>query len=215
MVKQRSDLSNKKKRAERPKKVSKKENKGVYKSIEWESFEELAFLYWAFELKNQGYIKSIRRSPSFLLSDSMVHDFVVQMKTKSKPASELVMHGHSYTPEFIIEWERKAFDKIVCHINKQERYDTPFIAQTVSADMTKLSSFVEIKPLFDQNNMERLFRINQKWMWQKHGIYVNLIKPQELFKKTFTPSEYLRTPTGKPRKLNWKPKNLFQFLKGE
>jgi hypothetical protein len=68
--------------------------------------------------------------------------------------------------------------------------------------------------MFDQNNMERLFKVNQKWMWQKHGIFVNLIKPQELFQKTFTPAEYLRTPTGKPRKLNFKPRNLFDFLKG-
>jgi len=68
--------------------------------------------------------------------------------------------------------------------------------------------------MWDQNNMERLFKVNQKWMWQKHGVYVNLVKPQDLFQRTFTPKEYLRTPSGKPRKLNWKPKSLFDFLKG-
>lgn len=212
-AKVRQDTSTKKRNAAKPRKVKKKDNKGIYKGIEWESFEELAFLYWAFELKNQGYIKAIRRAESYLLCDSMVHDYVVNLKTKSKPASELIMHGHSYTPEFIVEWEDKGKSKIFDGLHSDNKYSTCFRAHA-SHVRSGFYSYIEIKPMFDQNNMERLFRVNQKWMWQKHGIYVNLIKPQELFQKTFTPNEYLRTPTGKPRKLNWKPRSLFDFLRG-
>jgi hypothetical protein len=214
MVKARSDMSSKKKRAAKPKQICKKGREGSYKGIEWESFEELSFLYWAFELKNHGYIKSIRRSPSFLLSDSMVHDYVVNLKTKSKPASELVMHGHSYTPEFVIEWDKKAFAGIIDLTYQYGKYENRVLLAQTFPSQEGVWSYVEIKPMFDQNSMERLFKVNQKWMWQKHGIYVNLIKVGELFPKTFTPEEYLRTPTGKPRKLNWKPKSLFDFLKG-
>ena len=212
MVRTRKDMSAKKRDAAKPKNLKKKDRVGIYKGIEWESFEELAFLYWAFELKNQGYIKSLRRSESFLLCDSMVHDFVVNLKTKSKPASEIVMHGHSYTPEFIIEWDPKARKKIFDTLITSERYNCPILG--THKEWEGFTSYVEIKPMFDQNNMERLFKVNQKWMWQKHGIFVNLVKPQDLFQKTFTPAEYLRTPTGKPRKLNWKPRSLFDFLKG-
>lgn len=212
MVRIRKDLSSKKRSAERPKTLKKKNRTGIYKGIEWESFEELSFLYWAFELKNQGYIKSLRRAESFLLCDSMIHDFVVNLKTKSKPASEIVMHGHSYTPEFIIEWEPKGRYKLFDSLSNSAKYTAPLLAH-IAGDGTYWSS-VEIKPMFDQNNMERLFKVNQKWMWQKHRVFVNLIRPQELFQKTFTPKEYLVTPTGKARKLNWKPKNLFDFLKG-
>lgn len=215
MVKQRSDTSSKKRNAARPKTLSKKARVGVYKGIEWESYEELSFLYWAFELKNQGYIKSIRRSPSFLLSDSLVHDFVVNLKTKSKPASELVLHGHSYTPEFIIEWDAKMGQRIWDTLGSQQKYNAPIMATYEQVgDKRVCISYIEIKPMFDQNSMERLFKVNQKWMWQKHGIFVNLVKVGELFPRTFTPKEYLYTPTGKPRKLNWKPRSLFDFLKG-
>lgn len=213
MVRTRKDLSSKKRSAEKPKTLKKKDRIGIYKGIEWESFEELSFLYWAFELKNQGYIKSLKRSESFLLCDSMVHDFVVNLKTKSKPASELVLHGHSYTPEFIIEWDPKARDKIFSALLGQSRYCAPLISQT-SINVPHNYSYVEIKPMFDQNNMERLFKVNQKWMWQKHGVFVNLIKPKQLFQQTFTPAEYLKTPSGKPRKLDFKPRSLFDFLKG-
>lgn len=212
MVRTRGDTSVKKRAASKPKQLKKKARVGEYKGIEWESFEELAFLYWAYELKSQGYIRSIKRSESFLLCDSMVHDFVVNLKTKSKPASELILHGHSYTPEFIIEWDKKAMGKVFDLRISQGRHICPILGD--HAEFIGFHSYVEIKPMFDQNNMERLFKVNQKWMWQKHGIFVNLIKPQELFQRTFTPSEYLRTPTGKPRKLNFKPRSLFDFLKG-
>ncbi len=124
----------------------------------------------------------------------------------------MILHGHSYTPEFIIEWDKKAMGKIFDLMISSGRYTCPILG--THAEFIGFHSFIEIKPMFDQNNMERLFKVNQKWMWQKHGIFVNLIKPQELFQRTFTPKEYLVTPTGKPRKLNWKPKSIFDFLKG-
>lgn len=214
MVRTRRDTSAKKKFAEKPKKVKKKENKGIYKGLEWESFEELAFLYWAYELKNQGCIKSIQRAESYLLSDSLTHDFVVNLKTKSKPATELLLHGHSYTPEFVIQWDKRAIGHIFDTLHSQHKHCCHLIAQPHGTLLGEYFSIIEVKPLWDQNNMERLFKVNQKWMWQKYGIFVNLVKPQDLFQRTFTPKEYLRTPSGKPRKLNWKPKSLFDFLKG-
>lgn len=183
---------------------------GIYQKIEYDSLEELAFLQWAFELKRGGYIKSIERAGSFLLSDSLNHDFVVNLKTKSKPASEIVLRGHSYTAEFLIEWDKKAMNKFFDIIGSSSRYICPIIGTNSNG---KYQSFIEIKPMFDQNNMERLFKLNQKWMWQKHALFINLVKCPELFQSTFTPTEYLTTRTGKNRIIRWKTKSLSSFLR--
>lgn len=210
MAKIRNDTSSKKKFKDKPKKTKKAASTGEYKGLSYDSFEELSFLYWAFELKNQGYIKSIRRADSYLLSDPLENHYAEQLKTKSKPATQLIMHGHSYTPEFLIVWDhKKARDRVICGLGGKKMVN-PIIVQV--NDISEIVSVIEIKPMWDQNNMERLFRLNQKWMWQKHGIYVNLIKPQKLFQETFTPKEYMLTPTGSQRRIAWKPRNLFDYL---
>jgi hypothetical protein len=187
----------------------KKNTTGEYRGIPYDSLEELAFLQWAFELKSNGHIVDIGRGKSYLLSPALYHDYAIQLKTKSKPASEIVLHGHSYNPDFQIRW---ADDEII--------YDGNFTQEFVGMD--KLDdrflfknhiSIIEVKPDWDSQNMERLFKLNQKWMWDKLGVYVNLVKPKQLFQQTFTPREYLKTPTGKPKKIGWKPRSLEEFLK--
>lgn len=208
--KTRNDTSAKAKFTDKPKLVRKKETTGSYKGIEYDSLEELAFLQWASELQKIGYIKSIHRAPSYLLSDSIVNNYAENRVTTSKPATQTILQGHSYTPEFVIIWSKKAKDHIVWDINESSKYTKYFIGTvTESGDY---QTFVEIKPLWDQNNMERLFKLNQKWMFQKHNIFVNLIKCPELFDKTFTPKEYLTTKTGRNRTIKWKVKTIYEFL---
>jgi len=188
-------------------------NTGVYENIPYDSGEELAFLQWAFELKKAGYIKSIERSESFLLSDPMQINYAQQLKTKSKPMTQHIMAGHSYTPEFLIIWNLKGSDVFVDDFKAQKKQTKLFLGYK-DKGYGLLHTYVEIKPMFDQNNMERLFRLNQKWMWQKHGIYVNLVKCPELFAKTFTPQEYLKTRTGKQRLIKWRTRSMWHYLKG-
>lgn len=206
----RRDTSSKKRIPGQNGKLKKGANKGEYKGILYDSMEEKYFLMWAFELKSQGLISSIKRADSYLLSDALLINYAEQLKTKSAPRTQILLRGHSYTPEFIIEWTEVGRKKLTWVLGSSIQNTKPFVAhRTVNFSY---HSIVEIKPTFDQNNMERLFKINQKWMWQKHGIFVNLIKPQELFQKTFTPNEYLLTTTGKRRVINFKIINLFEFL---
>jgi hypothetical protein len=51
-------------------------------------------------------------------------------------------------------------------------------------------SYIEVKPLFDQNNMTRLAVLNQKWVMDKFGAFINIVIPEKLFDKTFTPKRY-------------------------
>jgi hypothetical protein len=194
------------------KKEPKKATKGIYKEIEYDSLEELAMLQWLFELKAAGYIKKIARAESYLLSMAYVNDYVENMKrVSSKPMTQTLLHGHSYTPEFEVHWDKKALDKFIW-MSGQGKMTKVFIGYEFENNPGSYVTYIEVKPLFDQNNMERLFKLNQKWMWQNYSIFINLVKVKDLFEKTFTPKEYLTTPSGKKRVLKWKPKTLFSYV---
>lgn len=215
----RKDTSAKKRFAKKTtRKESKKAVKGVFNTIEYDSLEELGMLQWLFELKTQGIVKSIRRAESYLLCDGLYNNYAEQMKrVNSRPVAQNLLHGHSYTPEFEVVWDyTKARDLFVWdHLGKACKFDKLFIGRFVVNPTNQAAEFVtiiEVKPSFDQNNMERLFKLNQKWMWDKHKIFVNLVKIQELFPKSFTPKAYLTTPSGRVRILKWKPKSLYNFI---
>lgn len=212
----RKDTSARKRSAKSTKrKIPKKATTGSYKGVEFDSLEELAILQWLYELKNQGFIKSIKRADSYLLSDSVTNNYAEQSirKVTSTPKTQTLLHGHSYTPEFVVIWDyAKTKDKFIWDIDSKTKFDKIFIGHSEINDPKNYVTFIEVKPSFDQNNMERLFKLNQKWMWDKHKIFVNLIKVNDLFPKTFTPKDYLTTPTGRVRVMKWKPKTLFNFL---
>lgn len=213
VTRRRNDTSSKAKSNAKPGLVKRKDTTGTYKGIPYDSLEELAFLQWASELQKAGYIRSIQRSPSFLLSDSVSKDYVIQKVTTSKPAIQNLLQGHSYTPEFYIIWNKEAKHKFVWTMDEACKFERVFIGDEMANGT--IQTYVEIKPLWDQNNMERLFKVNQKWMWQRHTIFVNLIKCPELFAATFTPGEYLTTKTGRARTIKWEVKTIGQFLNGK
>lgn len=210
VVTNKNDTSAKKRFAKAPKLEPKRVTKGSFNGIEYDSLDELGILQWLFELKAYGYIKSIKRAESFLLCDRLNNNYAEQMKrVSSKPMCQTLLHGHSYTPEFRIVWDKKALDKIVWMITEEKKFDKFFIGKIEDGDIV---TYIEVKPGFDQNNMERLFKLNQKWMWDKHEIFVNLVKIKDLFPISYTPKAYLTTPSGKTRVLKWKARTLNQFL---
>ncbi len=208
----RSDTSSKAKFNVKPKKEPKKSKTGTYKEIPYESWEEQALLMWLFELKNQGIVKSIRRADSLLLSDALVNSYVIQLKTKSNNATQTILQPHSYTAEFIVEWYwKKARDKFLWRLGDSTKYDKIFVAHKTE-DPEIVVTYIECKPSFDFHGMGRLFKVNQKFCWAVHQLYINLVKKDELFEQTFTPKEYLNTSTGKPRVVRWKTRTLFDYL---
>jgi len=105
--------------------------------------------------------------------------------------------------------------KAVGYIKAIKRADSYLLSDAYInhyAEGEEYITYIEVKPPFDRNNMERLFKLNQKWMLQKHDVFINLVKIKELFEKTFTPKEYLTTPSGKKRVLRWKSKTVFSFI---
>ncbi len=164
-----------------------------YRGIMCDSYEEVYMLMYLYELKEKGLISEIERAPSFELSPEVADTYeeIIQLKTKTKTVQKknIILRKHIYTPEFKVKVN-----------NLKLFYHTEDIA------------YIEVKPIYDQNNMTRLFKINQKWMFQKFGIIVNLVTPETLFQQTFTPKDYLKTPTGKKRKIKWEIKTINDWL---
>lgn len=182
----------------------------------FDSDEEI-YAYWYFsELKQAGYVKEIETQPQpFDLSKPLKSSYVQQMKTRDKVIEEEILKGHIYTTDLLITWDIKAkgilFDLIDGGTRFKERSSIKkFIAKHENGEYI---SYVEVKPSFDQNNMTRLAKINQKWVWASHGYYINIMIPQKWFANTFTPQRFLFTnKSGKPRKIDFAVKQLKQFL---
>ena len=182
----------------------------THNGIPIDSEEEYMFLLWAEELMEYGFITKIDRAESYNLSDKLVNTYTeeVVLKTKNKlvEKNQILLNGHIYTPEFILHWTREGFLRFNDFFDyPSTKFEKPFIG-------SNLISIVEIKPAFDQNNMTRLFKVNQKWMYEKYRIYVNQIEPHNLFEKTFTPIAWLTTKTGKRRVIHHKIKTITEYL---
>lgn len=174
-----------------------------------DSNEEKYFWWWSSELKNKGFIKNIELQPDpFDLSSSIKSVYDKQLKTKTKEVEETLLNKHIYTTDVKITWDKSALDVFTTLINSRvKKTDKRSLVYIISQlnENNEIISYVEVKPTFDQNNMTRLAKINQKWVWEKHGLFVNIVIPEKHFNKTFTPKKFLFTDkSGKPRKIKYK-----------
>jgi len=181
----------------------------------YDSPEEAYVSWYLDELVEAGYVEDYVPQPkSFTLSEKGSFAWEKVLKTKSKRMSSTLIQGHIYTPDFLIDWDREAnglFFKNLLFAGENSKYamfanrrDGPLVYYT----------YIEVKSIFDRNNMTRLFTINQKWMYDKYGIYVQKVIPQKLFEQTFTPERYLLTDMGKQkRKLTFTPRTLGEYIK--
>lgn len=184
--------------------------KGIYNQIPYESDNELHCLYLLFELKEAGYIEKIERAQTFSLTEGFKNTYLERdKKGKEVQKSQIILRPSVYTPEFKVTWTNKGS---IFHssIDTNEKVTNSFISHK---EKRKNITYIEAKSSgFDFNNMTRLFKSNQKFLFDKYGIYINLFQPEDWFKKYFTPEKYLKTKTGKPRKIKFEVKSLKNFI---
>lgn len=192
----------------------------------FDSKEELFFSWYCEELLQARFIVEYEyHVRTYRLCPDKTYPVVIPMKTKIKTGELSLLKKHTYTPDVWITWSEKARNVFFNSMNeKVDLRKVPFV--TTHSHLKTLQTVVEIKPAYDQNNMTRLFRINQKWLFHQNDIYVNEIvcvkKPPKggnksaggLFPSTFTPARYLMTDKARARrKLCYKPKLLKEFLR--
>lgn len=194
------------------------------------SDEELYFSWWLDELEKRDLISRVKYQPkSFELSRKIQVTFIELLKTKTKQQETNLLAGHEYQADFLFYWSKKlhkilyvGYDEV---LNKNiKKY--PFVAN-YSEQKDVFFSVVDVKGNYNQNDAWRRFSIEQKWVFQMYGIYVQKIIPHPqvtgkgkiipttaLFPNTFVPDRFLITnKSGAERKIKYDFNTINEFMR--
>ena len=182
---------------------------------DFDSDEEKYMSWYLDELKKAGYINSFIFHPeAYVLSDSFFYEYDKCLKIKKKKiiVQEFV-EEHIYSADFLVIWNECArgifFNTFDDRINVKK---IPFVANNNDAPY----SVIEVKADFSKYNMIRVFSLNQRWVMQRFGVYVQkaiVSNKTGIFKTTFTPNKFLLCDKiVKLRKLHYKPRTLAKFV---
>jgi len=170
----------------------------MVEEIKFKSDEELYFSWYLEELQEAGYIESWGYEISkFQLTEPHSRKYLKQMKTKVKEEDEFLLHGSSITADFTIDWSKKALNVFVADssIPVVKIKELPFrLGEEGWEDF--LISYIEVKPIVEIQNSSVSFPYKQKFCLDRHGIYIQKIKPFDtkkkcLFSDTFFPKKVL------------------------
>ncbi|MBU1101108.1 MAG: hypothetical protein KKA84_11965 [Bacteroidetes bacterium] len=151
--------------------------KEIYKLITYDSEEEIQFVKWLELAQEAGLVERCVYQPgSYLLSDKVQYTEEVELKTKTKTVHKTLFHPHEYTADFLIYFNKIFFQFF------------PGLLRPAHKD-TKTAVVVDVKGLYNQNDAWRRFSIDQKWVYQIYGVYVNKVIPEQFFSFTFVPDE--------------------------
>jgi hypothetical protein len=136
------------------------------------------------ELKTLGFIVKIEEQPEpFILSDKVSIIKEIHLKTKIKTEEHTLLDSNIYTADFKIIWNGPN----IFHHDLL----LPIVKPPVFYSSNNIS-YIECKPIWDYNNMTRIFlQRTRPWVYQKFGVYVNLMKSPDFFKSTFIPAKCL------------------------
>jgi hypothetical protein len=165
--------------------ANRRRNLPTYRGEAYDAREEIDFAMWLEEAATVDLVQGWAHHPAPIhLADPAYFDVPVQLKTKVKMSTRTLLQEHVYTADFAVTFTPRI-----------RMVDAPF---RFPAGMWIL---VEIKARYSRFNMDRTFSLNQKWVWQRHGIWVQKIEPLKLFGRTWCPAGVRVTPKqGKPRK---------------
>ena len=143
------------------------------KRKDFASAEEWQVYNWLNEADEYGLVRGIEYQPGpFELSPRVRVKGLKRLKTKSKEIDKFLFHPHKYTPDFGFTVVSDAFKRVFKH-PQEGLYGADVI--------------IDVKGGFNPFGDPKQFSINQKWMFQKFGLYVEKIVPEKLFKKTWVP----------------------------
>lgn len=154
-----------------------------------DSQEEIDTLEYLTECKNLGIINDFTYQPeAFVLSDPVKYvDIYGKQRT--------LFQEHSYTADWVLEFAPSACMQLAKELKVP--YDQ------LSCQNVKV--YLDSKGVF--NRTERSFGYNQKWLYQKHGVYVYKLVPKKFFQKCGCPESCKITKKTK------KPRTMFKGFK--
>lgn len=186
---------------------------------QFDSTHELYFSWYLKELKDAGYIDIFYKSETFLLGEDYTLPFIDNRKGKKKTSTFQLLSKAVYTPDFTIEWNEKAVELFVELHDFYFNTDGSIVSQTnlpfrvIKSIGLNIISTIDVKNPYNRQGVRTLFIIKQKWMYDKHRIYVEPIDVNKLFKATFTPRRYFYTDQKKSeRKITFTTRTLEEYV---
>lgn len=180
--------------------------------IDFDSDQENYFSWYLDELKERGILLNWSYHPkSFSLSDRIVHVYDNILKTKTVSKDSTIINPHSYQADFLLNWNPRYRKILYSDFTDRVQLRSVLFISNKDRDF----SVIDVKGSFagPHNNSAVTFPLNQKWTFQKYGIYVQKIIPEHLFKNSFVPKKYLFTNvSGKPRKIKFEIRLLGHYL---
>lgn len=187
-----------------------KTKKHQYDDHIFDSKEEVYFYWYCQDLEKKGYLKRFQRHcQTYMLVEAA--QYVWHKEFKTRPDEEQdgnLLQSLVYTPDFVLFWHKKALKDLIYKLNHENipvrsKKSRPFIViKNAEYPTDMMQSIIDTKGTSGRYGDAVKFSILQKLMMSKHGIYVQKIVPEKLFKKTFYPERYLFTDKSvKPRKI--------------
>ena len=168
------------------------------KRSDFASDEEHQFFHWLVEAQRIGLIQAWEYEPrSFTLSPKQTRPIFKKLKTKLKQVDKHLLNPHVYTPDFMFAIDRS-------------HPAAPLILKNLIISTDGLY-WVDTKGTFNPHGGDRIFSINQKWVYLKHHTYINKVVPGKFFKKLWVPEAVTIGKSGKALK-KWAGYNLLSQL---
>lgn len=154
--------------------------------VQCDSTEECDFIAWCSEMAQLKLIQDYVYQPSsFKLSDSIKY-------TTINKKQQVLLREHVYSPDFMVQFNPRA-SQLLC-----KQFKVPY----ESMNLESFQAYVDVKGTYQKSDGGRSFSINQKWMYQMHGIYVLKVVPKDFFAICGCPDACRMTKkTNKPRKM--------------
>ena len=182
------------------------------------SDEEVYFSWWLDDMREEGLIVEEKyEEVKYTIFDKVDLEWEVQMKTKTKMKKYNILHAGTYTPDWVLTFDKRVMGIITGGAPAPEK-EKPFFTFCEFEDFTDLPTVVlDVKGDRggrQKNASEHTYPFKQKMMWTRFRIYVHTVRIPELFAATFTPHRYFFTDeSGAKRKISkWKPRTLQELL---
>lgn len=148
---------------------------------QFDSVEEMEFEAWCKDALSLGLASNVvYHPPAFQLSPRQSVQKTVQMKSKTKTVDHFLFHPHEYTADF----------KLTLTEDGKEFLHTEGVLHL----MVPNEMFVDVKGGFNIYNDDKPFSINQKWVFEKYGVFIYKVIPKKWFLKTWVPEAARLTP---------------------
>lgn len=166
--------------------------------VDVDSNEEWYAFAWAVELVEMGLAKDFEyQPPTFDLSPKFVYVPYV-FPGKKRPKEKFLFHPHVYTADFRITVFLDT-EKAVDYFSQAFKIDEKSVRTDDETGKPVADIWLDVKGTWIRKGES--FSINQKLVFEKHGIYINKFIPKQAFAKLGCPKMAVQTPAGNASKV--------------